>query len=141
MSNPLPTPKGLTPKGLTPKELTPKGLKCYDGPLTGNLKCILISFGLAGSYWFLPSKNKWVLAAILYLTYLAIAWYDEYLCQRVLTPSYLRHFYDFAKPRKSTQSKQYKNLCPNAAKKILVVDIFIAIMLLIILPFYIKWDP
>ena len=58
MSNPLPTPKGLTPKEL----------KCYDGPLTGNLKCILISFGLAGSYWFLPSKSKWVLAAILYLT-------------------------------------------------------------------------
>lgn len=65
-------------------------VKCYEGPITGNTKCIVISIFCALFYWYMPPKNKWVLVGILYFTYLAIAWYDEYLCSRTLTPSYLR---------------------------------------------------
>ena len=50
--------------------------KCYDGPITGNIKCIIISIILALLYWFLPSKNKYVLIFILYITYILIAYYD-----------------------------------------------------------------
>jgi hypothetical protein len=115
--------------------------KCYDGPLTGNTKCIVISLLFAIFYWYAPSRNKWVLIGILYFTYLGIAWYDEYLCDRTLNPSYLRHFYEWAKPTGSMQSKNYKNLCPDAANKILIVDIIIGLLLLMILPFYIQWTP
>jgi hypothetical protein len=115
--------------------------KCYEGPLTGNLKCVVISILLAAFYWFAPQKNKWVLLAILYITYLLIAWYDHYLCERVLTPTYLRHFYDWAKPPGSMQSKLYKNLCPKAASKILKVDIIIAITAVLLLPSFLKWNP
>ena len=34
---------------------------CYNGPLTGNAKCVVISISLALSYWVAPPKNKWVL--------------------------------------------------------------------------------
>ena len=35
--------------------------KCYDGPITGNIKCIIISITLAVFYWFAPHRNKYVL--------------------------------------------------------------------------------
>ena len=116
-------------------------MNCYSGPLTGNLKCIVISIILAGGYWYLPPKNKWVLAFILYATYLAIAWYDAYLCERTLTPSYLRHFYEWAKPAKLKQSQMYQNLCPEAERKILIVDILLFVALLALLPTFLKWTP
>ena len=116
-------------------------MKCYDGPLTGNLKCVVISVLFASMYWFAPSKNKWVLVGILYCTYLAIAWYDAYLCHRQLTPSYLRHFYDWAKPRNTMQHKQYNNLCPSAARKILVVDVVVVLLLALLFPKFITWSP
>ena len=115
--------------------------ECYDGPITGNSKCVVISIFLAIFYWYAPPKNKWILLFILYTTYLGIAWYDEYLCERVLTPSYLRHFYEWAKPRKSMQSKEYKNLCPEPARKILIVDAILALLGLLFLPYFLKWNP
>lgn len=114
---------------------------CYKGPLTGNTKCIVISILLALGYWFAPTKNKWVLLGILYFTYLAIAWYDHYLCKRALTPSYLRHFYEWAKPTGSMQSKQYKNLCPESAQKILIVDIVLLLIGLALTPMFLRWNP
>lgn len=114
---------------------------CYSGPLTGNTKCVVISLFLAAFYWYAPPRNKWILVGILYSTYLAIAWYDEYLCQRVLAPSYLRHFYEWAKPRDSMQSKAYRNLCPEAARKILIVDILVLIGLLALTPRFLRWKP
>lgn len=116
-------------------------MTCYDGPLTGNIKCVIISLLFAIMYWFFPSKNKWVLVGILYFTYLGIAWYDAYLCQRTLTPSYLRHFYDWAKPRNTLQHEQYKNLCPSAARKILIVDMIIALVLILLFPTFLAWRP
>lgn len=115
--------------------------KCYDGPITGNSKCVIISILLAIFYWYAPPKNKWILLFILYTTYLGIAWYDEYLCERVLTPSYLRHFYEWAKPRGSMQSKTYKNLCPEPERKILIVDTILALLGLLFLPYFLKWNP
>ena len=38
--------------------------ECDSTQPTGNLKCVIISALLASGYWFLPSKNKWVLAFI-----------------------------------------------------------------------------
>ena len=35
--------------------------KCYDGPITGNLKCIIITALFALFYWFAPKKNKYIL--------------------------------------------------------------------------------
>ena len=116
-------------------------MDCYEGPLTGNAKCVIISVLLAIGYWFTPPKNKWVLVGILYFTYLAIAWYDAYLCERTLTPSYLRHFYDWAKPRNTYQHEQYHNLCPSAEKKILIVDVIIAIVIVLLFPTFLAWNP
>lgn len=115
--------------------------KCYNGPLTGNAKCVIISLLFAIFYWYAPSKNKWILLGILYFTYLLIAWYDYYLCDRVLTPTYLRHFYEWAKPRGSVQSELYRSLCPDAAKKILRVDIIIGIIGIMLMPLFLKWNP
>lgn len=116
-------------------------MDCYEGPLTGNAKCVVISMLLATGYWFTPPKNKWVLVGILYFTYIAIAWYDAYLCERTLTPSYLRHFYDWAKPRDTFQHRQYQNLCPSSEKKILIVDVIIAITIVLLFPTFLAWKP
>lgn len=117
--------------------------KCYDGPVSTNLKCIVISFALAGAYWFAPPRNKWVLLGILYFTYLAIAWYDWiYVCtNNSFGPTYLRHFYEWAKPYDSDQSKKYRNLCPELEKKILYVDIAVLLAALAITPHFLAWNP
>jgi hypothetical protein len=66
---------------------------------------------LAGGYWYLPSRNKYVLAALAYFPYLALAWYDWiYACQH--GPTYLAHFYSWAKPQGSRQIQIYKNWAP-----------------------------
>ena len=116
---------------------------CYAGPITGNAKCIVISFALAAGYWFAPHRNKWVLVGILYFTYLCIAWYDYWYDCRAnqFGPTYLQHFYDFAKPQDSDQNKKYRNLCPDLARKILYVDIVVAVILLMLLPRFLAWTP
>ena len=115
--------------------------KCWNGSLTGNSKCVLISIALALFYWYAPSKNKWILLGILYFTYLLIAYYDEYLSSRRYTPTYLRHFYEILKPKYSEQRKMYNNLCPDVAKKILSVDVLIFFMLIIYFPKFLAWKP
>lgn len=114
---------------------------CYSGPIYTNIKCILISIGLALGYWFAPPKNKWVLLGILFFTYLAIAWYDEYLCSKPLGPTYLKWYYDWGKPPKSFQSKAYDNLCPELERNILTVDIMVLIIILLLTPAFLRWDP
>lgn len=66
-----------------------------------NYKCIAMSIFFAGFYWFAPPKNKWVLVGILYLTYLALAWYDHIFdCKNnSLKPTFLYSFYGFLKPK------------------------------------------
>lgn len=117
-------------------------MTCDSTQPTGNLKCISISLGLASGYWLLPSRNKWVLAFILYFTYIAIAWYDHfYECKRVFGPTYLRLFYQWAKPPKSAQSLAYDNWCKTIKNQVLFVDIVLALILISFFPYFLRWNP
>ena len=115
--------------------------QCWRGSLFGNSKCVIISLICALFYWFAPPKNKWILLGILYFTYLLIAYYDEYLSSRKYTPTYLRHFYEVLKPKYSEQRKMYNNLCPDIARKILLVDIVILCIGILYIPNFLAWKP
>jgi hypothetical protein len=57
-------------------------------PFAFNWKCIIFTLILAGGYWTLPHKNKWVLAFLLWFPYIALAWYDySYDCKDKLKPT------------------------------------------------------
>ncbi len=45
-------------------------------PFSLNIKCIVFTLLIAGGYWYLPPKKLWILVALLYFPYLALAWYD-----------------------------------------------------------------
>ena len=98
--------------------------------------------GLAASYWFLPPRNKWVLLALSYFPYLALAWYDWiYACQHNFGPTYLAHFYSWAKPQSSSQIEIYKNWIPSIKLKVQLVDLTIAIILALLIPTFLHWKP
>jgi hypothetical protein len=61
----------------------------YEGrPFSFNLKCIVFTAGVAGGYWYLPPRSRWVLALLLWLPYVAMAWYDyRYDCQDKMQPT------------------------------------------------------
>lgn len=51
-------------------------------PFRFNVKCVIFTALLAGGYWYLPPKNLVVLLLLLWLPYLAMAWYDyAYECR------------------------------------------------------------
>lgn len=111
-------------------------------PPAVNLKCIVFTIALASGYWYLPSRNKYVLAALAYFPYLALAWYDWiYACQHHFGPTYLAHFYSWAKPQNSSQIKIYKNWAPEIKRKVEIVDLVIGLTILLLLPKFISWDP
>jgi hypothetical protein len=57
-------------------------------PFAFNWKCIIFTAILAGGYWYLPHKNRWVLAFLIWFPYIALAWYDySYNCQDKLKPT------------------------------------------------------
>lgn len=57
-------------------------------PFSLNVKCIVFTAILAGGYWYLPPKNLWVLAFLIWFPYIALAWYDYmYKCQDKLKPT------------------------------------------------------
>jgi hypothetical protein len=57
-------------------------------PFKFNLKCVVFTALLAGGYWYLPPKNFVVLALLLWLPYIALAWYDyAYKCTPALGPT------------------------------------------------------
>jgi len=115
---------------------------CDRTPPSVNWKCIWFTLALAGGYWFIPPKNKWVLVALLYFPYLVLAWYDHwYACERVLGPSYLALFYAWAKPKSSDQIQRYKNWCPDLRRRVLIVDMIILLLALTLLPSFLAWDP
>lgn len=104
-----------------------------------NLKCIVFTVVLASGYWFLPCRNKFVLIALLYFPYVVLAWYDYwYDCRRNMGPTYLANFYDFLKPPESDQIQQYKQMSPKWKKRILIVDLVIAVILFILCALAIK---
>lgn len=93
-------------------------------------------------YWYAPKHNKWILFLMVFLPYLALAWYDYlFLCKRTLGPTYLSLFYAWAKPDASKQIKDYKNWCPDIKKRVWIVDGIIMALLVVAAPFYWKWKP
>jgi hypothetical protein len=57
-------------------------------PFHFNVKCIIFTLVLAAGYWYLPHKNPWVLAFLIWFPYIALAWYDwSYQCQDKLQPT------------------------------------------------------
>ena len=61
----------------------------YEGrPFSLNLKCIVFTAAVAGGYWFLPPRRWWVLAVLLWLPYVSMAWYDHvYDCRDKMGPT------------------------------------------------------
>ena len=57
-------------------------------PFSWNIKCIIFTLVIAGGYWYLPPRNLWVLVFLLWLPYVALAWYDySYNCQDKMMPT------------------------------------------------------
>ena len=57
-------------------------------PFRFNIKCIIFTVILAAGYWYLPHKNPWVLAFLIWFPYIALAWYDyTYDCKDKLQPT------------------------------------------------------
>ena len=98
---------------------------------------------LALAYWYAPPRNKYVLLFILYSTYLMIAYYDYfYDCRRgQFGPTFLKTYYEWAKPRNSKQNIIYSNLCPDKKRIIFIVDILVFILLVAITPMFLRWNP
>lgn len=61
----------------------------YPGrPFSFNLKCIVFTAAVAGGYWWLPRRSWWVLLTLLWLPYVAMAWYDyAYDCRDKMGPT------------------------------------------------------
>ena len=61
----------------------------YPGrPFAFNLKCIVFTAAVAGGYWWLPPRSWWVLLMLLWLPYVAMAWYDYmYDCRDKMGPT------------------------------------------------------
>jgi len=107
-----------------------------------NLKCIVITAYLALTYWFLPPRNKYILLCLAYFPYLILAWYDWiYACQHNFGPTYLAHFYSWAKPQNSRQIQIYKNWAPSIKRKVVAVDLIVAIAILCLIPMFVNWKP
>ena len=57
-------------------------------PFAFNVKCIIFTLVIAAGYWFLPPRNLWVLVFLLWLPYVAMAWYDYmYECRDKMQPT------------------------------------------------------
>jgi len=107
-----------------------------------NLKCIVFTAALASGYWLLPPRNKYVLLGLAYFPYLILAWYDWiYVCKHNFGPTYLAHFYSWAKPQSSSQIKIYNNWAPDIKLRVLIVDLLVAAAVIALIPAFIKWKP
>ena len=111
-------------------------------PPAVNLKCIVATLLLSSGYWFLPSRNKWVLLFLSYVPYLALAWYDYiYACQHNFGPTYLANFYSWAKPQSSRQIQIYKNWDPQIKFRVHLVDAIVLAALVYFAPKFLDWKP
>ena len=51
-------------------------------PFHFNIKCIIFTILIAGSYWYLPRNNLFILIFLLWFPYISLAWYDyAYSCK------------------------------------------------------------
>jgi hypothetical protein len=82
------------------------------------------------------------LVGLAYFPYLILAWYDWiYLCKHNFGPTYLANFYSWAKPQSSSQIQIYNNWAPDIKLRVIAVDLVVAIILLSLLPAFIRWKP
>ena len=59
-------------------------------PFQPNWKCVIFTFFIAGGYWWLPPKKLYILLFLLWLPYIALAWYDYmYDCHQQMQPTLL----------------------------------------------------
>jgi hypothetical protein len=90
-----------------------------DRPFEFNAKCVFIAIAFMIAYWYLPSKNPYLLPIIFLIIYVGIAWYDYiYECKdKLYTGRGIVGIYDSAfKP----QRRDDKNIYPR--DKYLVQD-------------------
>lgn len=61
----------------------------YPGrPFAFNIKCIVFTAAIAGGYWWLPPRSVLTLLFLLWLPYVAMAWYDYmYDCRDKMQPT------------------------------------------------------
>lgn len=90
-----------------------------DQPFSLNIKCIIFTLLLAGGYWYLPRRNVYVLLALLYFPYLALAWYDyAYKCRAGLLQPTIFPFGEYVYlPFKPPDYKQRYNELSSERKK------------------------
>lgn len=95
-----------------------------ERPFAWNIKCIIFSAAIAGGYWYLPSKSLYVLAFLLWLPYVAMAWYDySYDCQDKMQPTlfpYGRYLFLPFKP--AGYKQEFDKLPPEQIKKMDSLD-------------------
>lgn len=117
-------------------------IDCNNVPPATNVKCIIFTLFVVTIYWVLP-KNKWILLFLLWFPYLMMAWYDFiYDAQRNFGPTYLMHFYEWAKPKDSRQVQIYQNWCPKWKNQVFYVDIVILVLFILFMKyFFIPWNP
>jgi hypothetical protein len=110
-------------------------------PFKLNIKCIIFTAMLAGSYWYLPPKNKWILLLLLWLPYIMLAYYDyAYDCQtNKLEPTAIPFGRVLWLPFKPQGYKdKYNNLSEETKSSYDKVDHIALWTLLVIAGFYIK---
>ena len=79
----------------------------------------------------------------LYLPYIILAIYDyNFNCTRnKFGPTFLANFYAWAKPLHSDQIEIYKKWHPKWLSLIRNVDLVILLVILLLTPAFLKWDP
>lgn len=110
-------------------------------PFSLNIKCIIFTLLLAGGYWYLPPKKLWILIALLYFPYLALAWYDyvydcrvgllqptvfpfgEYLYLPFKPPDYKERYANMSQEKK-TKMKEYGRFIAALLLGVLIVFYF-----------------
>jgi hypothetical protein len=110
-----------------------------DYPFKFNVKCIIFTAFIAGGYWFLPTKNIWILLFLLWLPYISLAWYDyAYKCSFQMEPTIIpfgRYFFLPFKPPDYQQ--RYRELPPEAIKAMDTLDHISSWTIFIIISFII----
>ena len=93
-------------------------------PFQFNIKCIIFTIFIAGGYWFLPKKSYFVLLFLLWMPYVALAWYDySYRCQDKMQPTIVPFGRYIFLPFKPPDYKaEYAKLPPDALKSMDTLD-------------------
>ena len=85
-------------------------------PFHFNIKCILFTLLIVLGYWYFPSKNIIVLLFLLWIPYIALAWYDySYHCIDKMQPTIIPFGRYIFLPFKPTEYKKKFKALPKSA--------------------------